>query len=83
MVRGRAATHPDRMTRKRLTRSTTDKKIGGVAGGLGAYFDIDPTVVRLGFVVATFFSGVGLIAYVAMLAFAPRDTDVPGTPLPA
>jgi phage shock protein PspC (stress-responsive transcriptional regulator) len=69
--------------KKRLTRSSTDKKIGGVAGGLATYFDIDPTVVRLGFVVATFFSGAGLIAYVAMLAFAPRDTDVPGTPIPA
>ena len=55
----------------RLTRSTSDKMIGGVAGGLADYFSIDPLVVRIGFVVSVFFSGAGLLAYLALLAFAP------------
>ena len=38
--------------RSPLTRSSTDKKLGGVSGGLGAYFGIDPVLVRIGFVVA-------------------------------
>ena len=60
-----------------LTRSTTDKKIGGVSGGLGHYFGIDPTIVRVGFVFTTLITGgAGLIAYFAMLAFVPSDDDV-------
>jgi phage shock protein C len=55
----------------RLTRSTTDRRIGGVAGGLAAYFDVDPTVVRLAFVVSIAFGGVGIFAYLAALALVP------------
>jgi phage shock protein C len=62
---------------QRLTRSTSDKYVGGVSGGLGAYFNIDPTLVRVGFVFATLISGgAACIAYVAMLAFVPADDDV-------
>jgi phage shock protein C len=56
-----------------LTRSTTDKQIGGVAGGLAAYFGIDPLLVRIGFGVSILFSGAGLIAYLVMLAVVPAD----------
>jgi phage shock protein C len=59
----------------RVTRSTTDKKIAGVAGGLAAYFGLDPTLVRLGFVVSLAFGGLGLWAYIAALAVVPTDTD--------
>jgi len=45
----------------------------GVAGGLGDYLRIDPTLVRLGFVVATFFGGFGLIAYLVMAVVVPED----------
>jgi phage shock protein PspC (stress-responsive transcriptional regulator) len=63
---------------QRLTRSSTDKYIGGVSGGLGQYFGIDPTVVRVGFVFTTLITGgAGLLAYFAMLAFVPSDNDVP------
>jgi phage shock protein C len=58
---------------RRLTRSTSDKMIGGVAGGLADYFTIDPLVVRIGFAVATLFSGAGLLAYLALLIFVPSD----------
>ena len=62
---------------QRLTRSSTDRKIGGVSGGLGQYFGIDPTVVRVGFVFTTLITGgAGLVAYFALLAFVPSDDDV-------
>ena len=47
----------------RLRRSRTDRKIAGVAGGLGRHFDIDPTIVRVAFVVLAFFGGAGLLLY--------------------
>jgi phage shock protein C len=61
---------------RRLTRSTSDKMIGGVAGGLADYFTIDPLVVRIGFAVATLFSGAGLLAYLALLIFVPSDAPI-------
>ncbi len=48
---------------KRLHRSRTEKIIGGVCGGLGEYFDIDPTIVRLITVLLFFAHGVGAMAY--------------------
>jgi phage shock protein PspC (stress-responsive transcriptional regulator) len=62
---------------RRLTRSTTEKHIGGVAGGLGHYFGIDPVIFRVGFGAATLVSGIGLIAYLALLAFLPKDDGQP------
>jgi phage shock protein C len=44
-------------TRRRLTKSRTNKKLAGVCGGLGEYFGIDPTLIRIGFVIATVFGG--------------------------
>jgi phage shock protein PspC (stress-responsive transcriptional regulator) len=60
---------------KPLTRSSTDRKVGGVAAGLAEYFDVDPILFRVGFVVATLASGVGALAYLGLLAFVPSDTD--------
>jgi len=65
-----------------LTRSSTDRKISGVSGGLGAYLGIDPVLVRVGFVVTTLASGVGLLAYLARLAIVPADEGHPA-PAPA
>ena len=65
-----------------LTRSTTDRKISGVSGGLASYLGIDPLLVRIGFVVTALTSGVGFIAYVAMLALVPSDDAVPASALP-
>jgi phage shock protein PspC (stress-responsive transcriptional regulator) len=67
---------------RRLTRSHSDKFVGGVAGGLGEYFDIDPVIVRVAFAVSTLFSGAGLIAYAVLCAVLPRD-DEPATFAPA
>ena len=61
---------------KKLYRSTTDKKICGVCGGLGAYFGIDPTLVRLGVVLCALFAGCGVLAYIVaalIIPEAPQD----------
>jgi phage shock protein PspC (stress-responsive transcriptional regulator) len=63
--------------RRRLTRSYTDRWIGGVAAGLGNHLGIDPIIVRVGFVVLTFISGIGLLIYLALLAFVPSDDGKP------
>ena len=62
---------------KPLTRSTSNRMIAGVCAGLGEYFNIDPTVVRLLFVLA-FFTGFGGIAivYLIMAIVVPEQTTV-------
>jgi phage shock protein PspC (stress-responsive transcriptional regulator) len=57
---------------KRLYLSDTDKKLGGVCGGIGEYFGIDPTIVRLLTVLITLFTGIGLIAYIVAWAVMPH-----------
>jgi phage shock protein C len=59
------------MARGRLYRSTTDRQIAGVCGGLANYFNIDVTLVRIAFVVAAFTS-VGLIAYIVLWIAVPE-----------
>lgn len=44
-------------TKRRLVKSRTNKKLAGVCGGLGEYFGVDPTLIRIGFVIATVFGG--------------------------
>ena len=60
---------------RRLTRSSEDRVIAGVAGGLGRYFGIDPVVIRIILVVLMFFGGAGFIAYGAAWLFVPSDKD--------
>ena len=61
-------------TEKRLYRSVKDRLVGGVCAGLGNYLGIDPTVVRLVFVLGTFF-GLGslVIIYLIMLLLIPEE----------
>jgi phage shock protein PspC (stress-responsive transcriptional regulator) len=66
-----------------LTRSSTDRKISGVSGGLAEYLGIDPLLVRIGFVVTALTSGVGLLAYLAMLVLVPSEDAAPSAPAPA
>ncbi|PRO65602.1 PspC domain-containing protein [Alkalicoccus urumqiensis] len=66
--------------KKQLTRSTTDRKISGVCAGLGSYFDIDPTLVRIIVVVLAFpFSLAVIAAYIIAVFVMPNDTDVENT----
>src|SRR5438477_9041266 len=67
---------------RRLTRSSEDRVIAGVCGGIGGYVGIDPVVVRLIFIVLLFFGGAGVIAYGAAWLIVPRD-DAPAARLDA
>jgi phage shock protein C len=58
-------------TAKRLMRSSTDKKIAGVCGGLADYFDLDPTLVRVLWLLLLFFAGTGLLAYIILWIALP------------
>ena len=64
---------PEAPSSRRLTRSSSDRVIAGVAGGLGRYFSIDPVVVRIAFIVGAFFGGAGVIAYGAAWLLVPSD----------
>lgn len=57
----------------RLRRSVTDRHIGGVAGGLARHLDVDPLILRVAFVVAIFFGGAGLLAYIGAWALVPEE----------
>ena len=58
---------------KRLYKSTTDKKIDGVCAGFANYFNIDPTLIRLAWVIFTLAGGCGLIAYIIAAIIMPRE----------
>ncbi len=60
----------------RLHRSRTNRVIGGVCGGLGEYFDVDPTFVRLLFVLLAFWHGLGLLAYIVLWIVTPERPRV-------
>jgi phage shock protein PspC (stress-responsive transcriptional regulator) len=60
---------------RRLTRSTSDRVIAGVAGGLGRYFGVDPVMFRIGFVISLFFGGLGVVAYGLLWLFVPTDGE--------
>ncbi len=61
------------MEAKRLLRSNKNRALGGVCGGLGEYFVIDPVLVRILFVLATIFFGVGLITYLVLWIMMPEE----------
>ena len=63
-------------TTNRLTRSRTDYMIGGVCGGLGKYFKVDPTLVRLIFVLLTLAGGSGVLIYFILWIVIPREDMV-------
>lgn len=56
---------------KKLFRSSSDKKICGVCGGLAEYLDLDPTVMRVIFLLLIFCAGGGLLAYLILALVMP------------
>ncbi|NDJ53026.1 MAG: PspC domain-containing protein [Chloroflexi bacterium] len=60
---------------KKLYRSKTDRILGGVCGGLAAYFDIDPMVVRLAFVVLGLVGGGSVLIYLIMWLIVPEAPE--------
>lgn len=62
------------MEEKRLIRSRTNKMICGVCGGIGEYFHIDPTIIRLIWVILTIGGfGSGLLAYIVAAVIIPEE----------
>ncbi len=67
----------DNNNMKQLKRSLQNRKICGVCGGIGEYLNIDPTVVRLIWVLITLAScGTGLIAYIIAAIVMPESNEV-------
>ena len=64
------------MEQKRFYLSTTDKKLGGVCGGIAAYFNIDSLLVRIGFLLLLFGYGSGLLLYILLWLLAPKDNSI-------
>lgn len=64
------------VARRRLERSSTDKKVAGVCAGLANFFDLDVTLVRFMWLVAVLFGGTGLLAYIIawiVIPLAPKS----------
>lgn len=60
------------MKGKKLYRSRENAMLAGVCGGIGEYFDIDPTVVRLAWVILGFCGGVGIWSYIIAAVIIPQ-----------
>jgi phage shock protein C len=60
-------------TKRRLSRSTSNKVVGGVCGGVGQYLGVDPILVRLLFVLLFVAEGAGLLIYLVLWLIMPRD----------
>ena len=58
---------------KRLYRSRDERMIWGICGGLGKYFDVDPTIVRVIAVLTLFLAGFGILAYIILRFVIPLE----------
>ncbi len=66
---------------KRLYRSVENSKLGGVCGGLGEYFNVDPTFIRIIAILLIFADGVGILAYIiAWIIMPKKPLNLVGTP---
>ena len=60
---------------KKLYKSNTDKKVDGVCAGIAEYFNIDPTLIRVAWILLALFVGSGLLAYIICAIVMPRKPD--------
>lgn len=58
---------------RRLYKSRTERMIDGVCGGIAQYFDLDPTLVRIAWVILTLLGGSGIILYIAAMIIIPKE----------
>jgi phage shock protein C len=65
---------------RKLFRSRTDSRIAGVCGGLGEYLDVDPTVIRLIFVLLALTGGHGVLLYIILWIVMPPASRVQPVP---
>lgn len=80
-----ASARPEsRANEKRWVRSLHERMIGGVCGGLAQYLNLDPSLVRLGFVILTLLSGfiIGIVTYIVMMIVLPEEAQNPLTSSP-
>ena len=63
------------MMNKRLFKSNRNRMVNGVCGGIAEYFDIDPTLVRLGWVLFCALGGSGILAYIIAAIVIPRSPE--------
>jgi phage shock protein C len=68
------------MQNQRLYRSQNERMLAGVCGGLGKFFGIDPTIMRLIFVVLALMGGPGLLIYIIMWIVVPEEPLGPTPP---
>jgi phage shock protein C len=63
---------------KRLYKSSENKVVAGVIGGLGEYYDIDPTILRLGFIVLAIFTNLipAVIGYIVAMLIVPKKPEI-------
>jgi phage shock protein C len=61
---------------RKLKRSNKDKMLGGVCGGLGEYLNIDPTIVRLIFIILALAGGPGILIYIILWLIMPLDDGI-------
>ena len=57
--------------RRKLMRSSTDKKLGGVCAGVADYFDLDPTIIRVVWLLLVLCGGTGLVFYLVLWLILP------------
>jgi phage shock protein C len=62
---------------KKLVRSRDNRMIAGVCGGLAEYFQIDPVLVRLAFVLLTIYGGAGPLVYLLLAILMPLEGEEP------
>ena len=62
--------------KKRLYKIEEGKKLDGVCGGIAEYFDIDPTLVRLAWILFSAFVGSGILAYIIAAIVMPKKSDI-------
>lgn len=79
--------HPDQSTGsaeapRKLRRSRKDQVIGGVAGGLGHYFELDPVLVRIAFVLMVLAGGAGVLLYIVLWIVMPEATPEEDVAMP-
>ena len=63
-------------TMKKLCKSNKNRKICGVCGGIAEYLNVDPTLIRLAFVVISMAAGSGLLAYIVAALIMPEASEV-------
>jgi phage shock protein C len=61
---------------RRLSRCRHDRMLAGVASGMAEYFEVDPTLIRILWIVSIFFGGLGLFAYIVLAIIMPLEPEV-------